>query len=150
AGRRACQGARRRGGRRGRSSRQHPAPQASCRGGGAKGSPDHAASRALHGQRRHDRRRGVGVASTPVFGPDRPVSRMGLMGVKGWEVVFRGERLKADLIAAVLEANGITAEVFGDTAYSAAMNFTEARIMVPDAEANQARQLIEAAESSQV
>ncbi len=68
------------------------------------------------------------------------------MGVKGWEVVFRGERLKADLIAAVLEANGITAEVFGDTAYSAAMNFTEARIMVPDAEAARALELITDAE----
>ena len=68
------------------------------------------------------------------------------MGVKGWEVVFRGERLKADLIAAVLEANGITAEVFGDTAYSAAMNFTEARIMVPEAQAKQALELIRKAE----
>jgi aspartokinase len=73
---------------------------------------------------------------------------MGVMGVKGWEVVFRGERLKADLVAAVLEANGITAEVFGDTAYSAAMNFTEARIMVPDDQAERARELISAAESS--
>ncbi|HYT11634.1 MAG TPA: DUF2007 domain-containing protein [Candidatus Nitrosopolaris sp.] len=70
------------------------------------------------------------------------------MGVKGWEVVFRGERLKADLIAAVLEANGITAEVFGDTAYSAAMNFTEARIMVPDAEAARALELITNAEET--
>ena len=72
------------------------------------------------------------------------------MRVKGWAVVFRGERLKADLVAAVLEANGITAEVFGDTAYSAAMNFTEARIMVPDAQADRARELISAAESSPV
>ena len=72
------------------------------------------------------------------------------MGVKGWEVVFRGERLQADLVAAVLEANGIQAEVFGDTAYSAAMNFTEARIMVPDVQAEQARELIAAADSSQV
>jgi hypothetical protein len=71
------------------------------------------------------------------------------MGVKGWTVVFRGDRLKADLVAAVLEANGIKAEVFGDTAYSAAMNFTEARIMVPDAEADRARELISTAESSQ-
>ena len=70
------------------------------------------------------------------------------MGVKGWEVVFRGERLKADLIAAVLEANGITAEVFGDTAYSAAMNFTEARIMVPDAQVEPARELIRQAETN--
>jgi aspartokinase len=73
---------------------------------------------------------------------------MGLMGVKGWEVVFRGERLKADLVAAVLDANGIEAEVFGDTAYSAAMNFTEARIMVPDAQAGEARELIRQAENN--
>ncbi len=65
------------------------------------------------------------------------------MGVKGWEVVFRGERLQADLLAAVLEANGIRVEVFGDHAYSAAMNFTDARIMVPDAQATRARELIE-------
>ena len=60
---------------------------------------------------------------------------MGIVSVKGWQEVFRGERLQADLVAAVLDANGIPAEVFGDTAYSAAMNFTEARIMVPDAQA---------------
>jgi aspartokinase len=71
---------------------------------------------------------------------------MGLMGVKGWVEVFRGERLQADLVAAVLDANGIPAEVFGDTAYSAAMNFTEARIMVPDAQAKQALELIHKAE----
>jgi aspartokinase len=71
---------------------------------------------------------------------------MGLMGVKGWAVVFRGERLQADLVAAVLDANGIPAEVFGDTAYSAAMNFTEARIMVPEAQATQALELIRKAE----
>ena len=70
------------------------------------------------------------------------------MGVKGWTVVFKGERLKADLIAAVLEANGIAAEVFGDTAYSAAMNFTEARIMVPEAQAEPARELIRQAETN--
>jgi aspartokinase len=71
---------------------------------------------------------------------------MGLMGVEGWVEVFRGERLQADLVAAVLDANGIPAEVFGDTAYSAAMNFTEARIMVPDAQADQALELIRKAE----
>lgn len=71
------------------------------------------------------------------------------MGVKGWEEVFRGERLRADLVAAVLGANGIQAEVFGDTAYSAAMNFTDARIMVPDGQADQARQLIRQAEATE-
>jgi len=72
------------------------------------------------------------------------------MGVKGWEEVFRGERLQADLLAAVLDANGIRVEVFGDHAYSAAMNFTEARIMVPDVQAQRARELIKAGDSTQV
>jgi hypothetical protein len=54
--------------------------------------------------------------------------------------------LQADLVAAVLDANGIPAEVFGDTAYSAAMNFTEARIMVPEVQAKQALELIRKAE----
>ena len=62
--------------------------------------------------------------------------------VKGWEVVFRGERLQADLVAAVLEANGITVEVFGDTAYSVAVNFTAAQVLVPAESAEQAREVL--------
>jgi aspartokinase len=69
------------------------------------------------------------------------------MSVKGWEVVFSGERIQADLLAAVLDANGIRAEVFGDTAYSYAINFTEARVLVPDDQAIQAKQLIEQAQA---
>jgi Putative prokaryotic signal transducing protein len=69
------------------------------------------------------------------------------MGVKGWVVVFTGERLKADLIAAVLEANGIRVEVFGDTGYSYAINLTEARVMVPEDQAAAAGELIQKAES---
>jgi hypothetical protein len=74
---------------------------------------------------------------------------MGLsaVGVKGWEVVFSGERLKADLVAAVLEANGIRVEVFGDHAYSYAINLTEARVMVPQDQAPAARELISQAEA---
>jgi aspartokinase len=71
---------------------------------------------------------------------------MGSVTVKGWEVVFRGERLQADLVAAVLQANGIKVEVFGDTAYSVAVNFTEARVLVPDDLAESARELIKQAE----
>jgi aspartokinase len=71
---------------------------------------------------------------------------MGSVTVKGWEVVFRGERLQADLVAAVLQANGIKVEVFGDTAYSVAVNFTEARVLVPDDLAESARDLIKQAE----
>lgn len=69
------------------------------------------------------------------------------MGVKGWEVVFTGERLKADILAAVLDANGIRVEVFGDTAYSYAMNFTDARVMVPADQAATARELIQQAQA---
>ena len=68
------------------------------------------------------------------------------MGVKGWAVVFRGPRLEAELVAAVLEANGLRAEVFGDTAYSAGINLTEARLMVPDDQAALALELIGKAE----
>ena len=68
------------------------------------------------------------------------------MAVKGWAVVFKGERLKADLIAAVLESNGIKVEVFGDTAYSVAIDFTEARVFVPEESAEAARELVRRAE----
>jgi aspartokinase len=71
----------------------------------------------------------------------------GVTAVKGWEVVFRGERLQADLVAAVLQANGIKVEVFGDTAYSVAVNFTEARVLVPEESAEQAKELIRQAEA---
>ena len=69
------------------------------------------------------------------------------VGVKGWEVVFKGERLHADLLAAVLDANGIRAEVFGDTAYTYAINFTDARVLVPDDQAAKAQELIREAQT---
>ena len=64
------------------------------------------------------------------------------MSVKGWEVVFTVERLQADILAAVLDANSIRVEVFGDNAYSYAVNFTEARVLVPADQADRARKLI--------
>jgi hypothetical protein len=69
------------------------------------------------------------------------------VGVKGWEVVYRGERLHADLLAAALESRGIRVEVFGDHAYSYAINLTEARVMVPQDQAAAARELIRQAET---
>jgi aspartokinase len=68
------------------------------------------------------------------------------VSVKGWEVVFTGERLQADLLAAVLDANGIRAEVFGDNAYSYAVNFTESRVLVPSDQASRAKKLIKDAQ----
>ena len=70
-----------------------------------------------------------------------------MAGVEGWEIVFTGERLQADILAAVLDSNGIRVEVFGDTAYSYAMNFTDARVMVPADQAATARKLIQEAQA---
>ena len=64
------------------------------------------------------------------------------MTVKGWEVVFKGERLQADLVAAVLDAHGIKVEVFGDTAYSVAVNFTEAKVFVPEDSVERAKEVL--------
>ncbi|MGH7762317.1 MAG: putative signal transducing protein [Candidatus Dormibacteraceae bacterium] len=72
------------------------------------------------------------------------------MGVKGWSVVFRGERIQADLVAAVLQAEGVRVEVFGDHAYGVGVNLTDARVMVPDDQAKNARDLIRQAEATPV
>ena len=68
------------------------------------------------------------------------------MAVRGWSVVFRGERIQADLVAAVLQADGLRVEVFGDHAYGVGVNLTEARILVPDEQARTAREIIRQAE----
>jgi Putative prokaryotic signal transducing protein len=72
------------------------------------------------------------------------------MSVKGWTVVFQGERIQADLVAAVLGADGVRVEVFGDHAYGVGVNLTAARVMVPDDQAETARRLIREAESAPV
>ena len=70
------------------------------------------------------------------------------VSVKGWSVVFRGERIHADLVAAVLRADGLRVEVFGDHAYGVGINLTDAQIMVPDEQAATARDLIRRGEES--
>jgi hypothetical protein len=70
------------------------------------------------------------------------------VSVKGWSVVFRGERIQADLVAAVLQADGLVVEVFGDHAYGVGVNLTDARVMVPDDQAETARKLIRQAEET--
>jgi len=72
------------------------------------------------------------------------------VGVKGWTIVFTGHRMQADLLAAVLEAQGVRVEVFGDTGYGVGIDFTDARLMVPDGEAAAARRLIREAEKAPV
>ena len=69
------------------------------------------------------------------------------MSVKGWTVVYKGDRIQAEIIAASLQAEGLQAEVFGDTAYGVGINLTEARLMVPDGEAETARRVIREAEA---
>jgi hypothetical protein len=70
------------------------------------------------------------------------------VGVKGWQVVFRGERIQADLLAAVLQADGVRVEVFGDHAYGVGINLTDAQVMVPDEQAEAAREIIRAADAT--
>jgi hypothetical protein len=70
------------------------------------------------------------------------------VGVKGWTVVFRGERMQADLLAAVLEADGVRVEVFGDNGYGIGIDLTDARVMVPDDQAETARELIRQADQA--
>jgi hypothetical protein len=55
--------------------------------------------------------------------------------------------MEADLLAAVLEANGLRAEVFGDNAYTYAINFTDARVMVPADQLASAEELIRHAQA---
>ena len=64
------------------------------------------------------------------------------MSVKGWTVVFEGERLQADVFAAILGADGLRVEVFGDNAYGVGIDLTPARILVPSEDAETARRLI--------
>jgi putative signal transducing protein len=70
------------------------------------------------------------------------------VAVKGWQVVFRGERIQADLVAAVLDAGGVRVEVFGDHAYGVGINLSDARVMVPDDQASTARELIRRADAA--
>jgi threonine dehydratase len=69
-----------------------------------------------------------------------------MSGVKGWTIVFRGGRIQADLVAAVLQADGLRVEVFGDHAYGVGINLTDAVIMVPDDQAETAREIIRQAD----
>ena len=70
------------------------------------------------------------------------------MSVKGWVVVYQGERIRADILRAVLEANGLRAEVFGDNAYGVGVDLSPARLLVPEDDAETARRMIQDAESA--
>ncbi len=70
------------------------------------------------------------------------------MSVKGWTVVFKGQRIQAEIVAAALEAGGLQVEVFGDNAYGIGIDLTAARLMVPDDQAQAARKLIQEAEET--
>ena len=70
------------------------------------------------------------------------------MSIKGWTVIFKGQRLQAELLAAILEADGVRAEVLGDTPYGVAIDMTDARLLVLEEQAGHARRLIKQAEES--
>jgi hypothetical protein len=71
------------------------------------------------------------------------------MRVKGWSEIYKGDLLHAEILAAVLDAGGLQVQVFGDTAYGVGINFTEARVLVPDDQVDQARRLIVEAETAE-
>jgi len=70
------------------------------------------------------------------------------VSIRGWTVIYEGERIQAEIVAAALEAGGLQVEVFGDNAYGVGIDLTAARVMVPDGQAATARRLIKQAEAS--
>lgn len=62
-------------------------------------------------------------------------------------MIYEGERIQAEIVAAALQADGLQVEVFGDNAYGVGINLTAARVMVPDGQAGAARRLIKEAEA---
>jgi len=70
------------------------------------------------------------------------------MPIKDWTVVYEGQRLQADLVAAALEADGFEVQVFGDNAYGVGIDLTAARVLVPTGQASAARRVIEKAEAA--
>jgi hypothetical protein len=72
------------------------------------------------------------------------------MSVEGWTLIFKGDRIQAEILQAILQADGLRAEVFGDSAYGVGINLTEARLLVPDDQASTARRLIKEAEDAPV
>jgi hypothetical protein len=69
------------------------------------------------------------------------------MPIKDWTEVFRGQRWQADVLGAVLDANGLRVEVLAaNVAYGLGIDLADARVMVPDEEAEAARELIKQAE----
>ena len=72
------------------------------------------------------------------------------MSIKGWSVIFKGQRFQAEMLQAILQANDIRAEVFSDTAYGIGIDLTDARLFVPDSQVGHARRLIKDAEENPV
>jgi Putative prokaryotic signal transducing protein len=72
---------------------------------------------------------------------------MGAMNIKGWTVVFMGYRFQADVVAAALESHGLRVEVFGDHGFGPAISLSNnAQVLVPDDQAQAARQIVADAE----
>jgi hypothetical protein len=72
------------------------------------------------------------------------------MPIKDWTIIYEGQRIQADLVAAALEAEGFEVQVFGDNAYGVGVDLTAARVLVPTGQASAARRVIVEAESKQV
>ena len=63
-------------------------------------------------------------------------------------MIFKGNRIQAEILQTILQSHDLRAEVFGDSAYGVGIDLTEARVLVPDEQAGTARRLIQEAEEA--
>ena len=62
------------------------------------------------------------------------------MAVEGWELLLRGDPVRLNVAAAILESSGIPVQTFDDTAYGPLL---DARLFVPSERLEEARKLLE-------
>jgi hypothetical protein len=64
---------------------------------------------------------------------------------EGWDEIFRGSCLQADLVQAVLEARGlhVVAEQLGSEAVFSGLAFEQCRLFVRSVDGEQARRILE-------
>jgi hypothetical protein len=63
---------------------------------------------------------------------------------KGWTRVFRGSRLEADVVTAVLESAGLHPASLGGIGEYAAVDYYDSEVLVPDAEVESAKEVLAA------
>ena len=72
--------------------------------------------------------------------------------MKGWTVVFTGDRTHADIVAAALAAHGLQVQAYGDFGFGtgSGFNVVASGVMVPDDQAQAARRIIKQAQEAPI